>query len=76
MPQPETQMATRWSIEAPFLAKTENHMDLTPLSVKQIDQGLGSLPYHICYKTVANQPSNGSCLGTLILESPFEAIQE
>ena len=76
MPQPEPQMAVKWSIEAPYLAISEDQMESIPLTVSQFEQCLGSSRYRICHQAVATQPSHGSCLATLFFRSSLEAIRE
>ena len=76
MPQPEPQMAIKWSIEAPYLAISEDQMESIPLSADQFEQRLGSSRYRICHQAVATQPSHGSCLDTLFFKTTIEAIRE
>ena len=76
MPQPEPQMAIKWSIEAPYLAISEDQMESIPLSASQFEQCLGSSRYRICHQAVATQPSHGSCLATLFFKTTIEAIRE
>ena len=76
MPQPEPQMAIKWSIEAPYLAISEDQMESIPLSADQFEQCLGSSRYRICHQAIATQPSHGSCLATLFFKTTIEAIRE
>ena len=76
VPLPESQMAVKWSIEAPYLAISEDQMDSIPLNVSQFEQCLRSSRYRICHQAVATQPNHGSCLATLFFRSSLEAIRE
>ena len=76
MPQPELQMAIKWSIEPPYLAISEDQMQSIPLSAGQFEQCLGLSRYRICHQAVATQPSHGSCLATLFFKTTIEAIRE
>ena len=60
---PET--ALTWNMDAPFLAFSENTLELYVLSVEQFEYCLGSSKYRICFEVFPTQIGHPSRIATL-----------
>ena len=75
MPFPDVpQTALTWSIEAPYLALSENKLESSVLSEEQFQHCLGSTKYRICSEAFPTQIGQPSCIATLCLFTPIDAL--
>ena len=75
MPYPQDpQSALTWSIEAPYLAISEDLMESSVLTSNQFENCLGSSRYRICSETLPTEIGHSSCLATLYFDSPLDAL--
>ena len=75
MPYPQDpQSALTWSIEAPYLAISEDLMESSVLTSIQFENCLGSSRYRICSETLPTEIGHSSCLATLYFDSPLDAL--
>ena len=75
MPFPDDpQTALTWTIEAPYLALSENKLESSVLSEEQFEHCLGSSKYRICSEAFPTQIGHPSCIATLYFFSPIDAL--
>ena len=75
MPFPDDpQTALTWSIEAPYLALSENKLESSVLSEEKIELCLGSSKYRICSEAFPTHIGHPSCIATLYFFSPIDAL--
>ena len=73
MPQHDPSEALEWVIEGPYLAISQDSMETTTLTQKQLDNCIGSSTYRICHETMETHLAQSSCLATLCYQEPIIA---
>ena len=74
MPQHDPSEALEWVIEGPYLAISQDSMETTTLTQKQLDNCTGSSTYRICHETMETHLVQTSCLATLYYQEPIVAL--
>ena len=75
MPQPETDLAINWKLEARYLAISEKNDDTAFLTEYDLSRCIGSTRYQLCLDMIAIDAGHGSCLATLYCKDSVEALQ-
>ena len=75
MPHPEPEVALKWSLEAEYLAISEDRMETAPISQAQLEKCIGSTAYQICHENIATEMGYSSCLATLFFQGTLEALK-
>ena len=75
MPFPDDlQLAVTRNIEAPYLALSENNLEWSVLSAKQLEQCLSSSKYRICSEVFPIEMGHSSCIATLYCFNTIDAL--
>ena len=75
MPQLEPDLAMKWKLESPFLAISEDNMEIAHRTEYDHSRCIGSSRYQICLDMIATETRYGSCLATLLFKGSVKAFQ-
>ena len=67
--------ALRWNLEKPFLAVSEDAMEMAALDNFQLQNCIGSDRYQICHESMATEHGHFSCLPTPFFKTWIDAIK-
>ena len=74
-PQRDEDMAVKWTMEAEYLAVSENVMETSLVTRDQVDNYIGSSKYRICQETLATESKDSSCLSTFCFGNIMDALE-
>ena len=75
MPQYEKDKAIMWKTEAPYLAISEDNMEIAVLTEYNLKHCLESSRYQICDEMIPTETGHGSCLATLFFKGNLDTLE-
>ena len=75
IPQQEPDLATKWNLEALYLAISENDKETPFLTEYDLNRCNGLSGYQICLHMIATETSHDSCLATLYFKDSVATLQ-